>query len=370
PRPEPLVLASAAEVVDLTAGPGADATMHGGSAHAPSRVAEPGEVTVANVPVVAAPMAPTFIDDDLDAGDYYDPPRRRRWPIVLVTIVLASLLGIAAAWAVLEASAPRYEVPVLVGNTEAAARQAVDGYGWTIDRRTDRKDDSEPGTVLRTDPEAGDQLKKGDTLVIYVSLGNELAPVPGDLVDKTIEEATAALDAAGGFVPKVVPEFSEEKAKGIVLAVAPESSGDQAKGSEITLVVSEGPVPRTVPAGLTGKTYDEAAAALTAVQLVPVKVEDFSDTVEPGKVIGFRPGEGEEAARDSNVEVVISKGPDLVTVPSVRGGDLEDAVAALERAGLQAGDVFGPANGSPFDTDPPAGTEVKRGTTVDIYLRR
>jgi eukaryotic-like serine/threonine-protein kinase len=126
-----------------------------------------------------------------------------------------------------------------------------------------------------------------------------------------------------------------------------------------------------VPSGLTGKTYDEAAAALTAIQLVPVRVEDFSDDVEPGKVIGLRPGEGEKAPRDSNVEVVISKGPDLVVVPSVRGAtSLDAAVALLERAGLKAGDVFGPANGRPFDTDPAAGTKVKRGATVDIYLRR
>jgi serine/threonine-protein kinase len=278
---------------------------------------------------------------------------------------------VGAAWAVIEARAPRYEVPVLAGNTEDAARKAVDGFGWEIDRRTDRKDGSEPGKVLRTEPEAGEQLKKGDTLVMYVSLGNELAPVPTDLVDKTIEEATAALDAAGGFVPKVVDEHHEDKPKGIVLAIAPESSGDQPKGSEITLTVSNGPEPRTVPSGLAGKTYEEAAAALTAVKLVPVRVEDFSDTVEKGKVIGLRPGEGEKAPRDSNVEVVISKGPDLVAVPRVSGASsLDAAVALIEKAGLQAGDVFGPANGKPFDTDPKAGTQVKRGTTVDIYLRR
>ena len=34
------------------------------------------------------------------------------------------------------------------------------------------------------------------------------------------------------------------------------------------------------------------------------------------------------------------------------------------------GDAFGPANGEPFATDPEAGTQVRRGSTVDIYLRR
>ena len=372
PRPEPLALPNRSPMSEPSGDQRGDATMLGLSAHAPSRLAEPGEVTVADVPIVVAPG----LDADPDGhAEPYAPPwteghRRRRWPLVILSIVLAALLGVGAAWAVVEARTPTYEVPVLVGNTEEAARQAVDGYGWTIERRTDRRDGSEPGKVLRTEPKAGETLKKGDRLIIYVSLGNTLALVPADLVGQTIEAATASLQAAGGFVPKVTEVFDEAQPKGIVLAVAPESSGNQPKGSEISLTVSKGPEPRTVPRGLTGKTYDEAAAALTAEKLVPVKVEEFSDTVEPGKVIGLRPGEGTSAARDSKVEVVVSKGPDLVAVPSVKGTDLAGAVAALEAAGLQAGDVFGPANGKPFDTDPPAGTQVKRGSTVDIYMRR
>jgi serine/threonine-protein kinase len=372
PRPEPLALQRSAPVVDLTGGPGADATMHGASAHAPSRVAEPGELTVTDVPVAAS--SPELglgfpIDDDLTDPDT-GRRGRRRWPLVVATVLLASLLGIGAAWAVIEARTPRYEVPVLVGLTEDAARKAVDEYGWKIDRQTTRQDGSEAGKVLRTDPAKGEQLKKGDTLVLYVSLGNELAPVPGDLVGKTIEDATAALDAAGGFVPKPTEVFDEAQAAGIVLAVAPESSGDQPKGSEISLTVSKGPEPRTVPSGLAGKTYDEAAAALAKVQLGATKVEAFSDDVEPGKVIELRPGEGQPAARDSKVEVVVSKGPDLVVVPNVDGTDLDGAIAKLEAAGFVVGDVAGPARGRPYVTDPPAGTKAKRGSTVDIYLRR
>ena len=68
--------------------------------------------------------------------------------------------------------------------------------------------------------------------------------------------------------------------------------------------------------------------------------------------------------------MVVSKGPDLVVVPSVQGLSLDEAVQALEAAGLVVGDAFGPANGDPFLTDPSAGTEVRRGATVDIYLRR
>ncbi len=371
PRPAPLPLRRSTPVVDLSADAGLDATMLGSSAHAPSRLAEPGEVTVTRVPLVTSGTDPFDGRDELDVADVRaDEPRRRRWPVLLGVVVLAAVLGVGAAWALIEARTPSYEVPVLVGNTEEAAHRAVDGYGWKIERRTDRKDGSEPGKVLRTDPEAGEQLSKGDTLVLYISLGNTLAPVPGDLAGKTLEDAAAALEAAGGFVPKVTEVYDEEVAAGVVLAVAPESAGDQPKGSEILLTVSKGPQPRTVPSGLAGKSYEEAAAALTAERFVPVRVDEFSDTVEAGLVIELRPAEGDEAPRDSEVEVVVSKGPDLVAVPSVEGTDLDGAIAVLEAAGFQVGDVFGPARGRPFETDPPAGTKAKRGSTVDIYLRR
>ena len=66
----------------------------------------------------------------------------------------------------------------------------------------------------------------------------------------------------------------------------------------------------------------------------------------------------------------MSKGQDLVTVPDVsKYNTLEDAKAALEAAGLQLGSVSGHGT-RPSASDPPAGTQVKRGTSVDVFLRR
>ncbi|MFP5256453.1 MAG: protein kinase domain-containing protein [Acidimicrobiia bacterium] len=379
PRPEPLPLASTAPAVDQRAGD-RDPTMLGaGSALAPSRLAGEDDVThvdltstdhtaVDAAPVVAGPLRPPSVDDDL-VTDL--PRRRRRWPVALAVLLLAAVLGTAAAWAVVASRPPTYEVPRLVSLSEEAARRAVDPYGWEIERRTERRDGSEVGEVLRTEPAAGEALRKGETLVIWVSLGNELAAVPGDLVGKTLDEARAALDQAGGFVAVVAEEpHDEEVPAGRVMAVAPETSGEQPKGSEVLLTVSAGPAPRTVPDGLAGGSYEDAAKALEDVQLTPARVEEFSDDVEKGKVVGTRPPAGEQLPRGATVEVVVSKGPDVVKVPKVEGLTLDEAIARLEGAGLTVGDVSGPARGEPYVTDPPAGATVKRGTTVDIYLRR
>ena len=106
------------------------------------------------------------------------------------------------------------------------------------------------------------------------------------------------------------------------------------------------------------------------MQLKATKVEEFSDSVAPGVVIRLDPGQGAKAERDSTVKVIVSKGPELVKVPDVNGKTIDQAVAAIEAAGLTAGDVQGRAGGTPFATDPPAGQSVRKGTTVDIFVRR
>ena len=374
PRPEPLPLAGAGPIVDLTAGGvGPDPTILG-PAMGGSRLAEPGETAVVATlattvaATVAAPASapPDYLDDDL-VGERGRRPRR--WPWVLVATLFALVIGGGAAVAWSQMRTPVYDVPVLVGKTEAAARSAVAAYDFTIERRDTRQDGSTPGEVLDTAPEAGARLRQGGTLVLYVSLGNTPAPVPTDLVGKTLDEAKAALTLAGQFTPKVTEVESEDVDAGRVIALGDGVPTELPKGSPVPLTVSKGPRPRPVPTGLVGGTYDAAAAALEDVQLVPQKVTAFSDTVEEGKVIELRPGSG-TAPRDSTVEVVVSKGPELVKVPSVTGKSLDEASAALEAAGFVVGDAIGAAKGQPFETDPASGTMARRGTTVDIFLRK
>ena len=371
PRPAPLPLSTLDPMVDLTAeGVGADPTMLGTIPTVPPEPPDAADDTRADVPAIAAaPVAPpAYLDDSLNASPAERPARR--WPWAILVGLIAVLVGGGAAWGYVQWRIPTYQVPALVGMSEAAAIAEVEQYGFEIDIKDIREDGSTPGAVLRTDPIAGADLREGSTLVLYVSRGNTPAPVPKDLVGMTIEAATQRLDEAGGFKPTVTKVNDEAIKAGLVMAVGSDVPEELPKGSDVPLTVSDGPVPRTVPSGLAGGTYEQAAAAITAEQLVPKKVDQFSDTVAKGVVIELRPGEGEQAERDSTVEVAVSKGPDLVAVPSVDGRTLDQAIARIESAGLVVGDVSGPARGEPFTTNPEEGDMVKRGTTVDIYLRR
>jgi serine/threonine-protein kinase len=370
PRPEPLPLEAGIVVDPAADAPDPDATMLG-PALAGSRLVEPGETTVVDVDLPqAAPAAapPEWLDDELVVDTRDDRPSRR-WPWALLVALLAVLVGSGGAFAWSEISTPSHEIPNLRGETEAAARAAAEELGFDVRVEHSREDGTTPGTVLSTKPGAGESLEEGGTLTLVVSLGNTPAPVPTDLPGKTLEEATQILMDTGRFTPDVTEVESEEVPAGVVISLGEDVPAELPKGSAVPLVVSKGPKPRAIPAGLAGKTFDEAKAALEGVQLKAKKVDEFSDDVEKGRVIRTEPGEGQTAPRDSEVSVVVSKGPDVVEVPQVRGMSLKEAVAALEQAGLDVGDVFGPADGEPFLTNPEARTKVRRGTTVHIYLR-
>ena len=112
-------------------------------------------------------------------------------------------------------------------------------------------------------------------------------------------------------------------------------------GTSIVVVVSSGPAPRVVPE-LAAVPLADATSLVEAVDLViSVTVEEFSNDVPAGSVIAQDPVAGTELAPGTSVSVVVSKGPDLVAVPSLAGLGVQQATDALAAAGLVIGTVSG-----------------------------
>jgi serine/threonine-protein kinase len=134
------------------------------------------------------------------------------------------------------------------------------------------------------------------------------------------------------------------------------------------LVVSDGPAPVEVPNVTGAASFEEAAATLQEKRFVAVRREDYSDTIEAGKIIGTDPAAGVMAPRDSEVGVIVSLGLPLVQVPDLRNKTVEDASDALKAVGLVA-DVQNFSRGAAVRAqDPPGGTTVRRGTKVTLFL--
>jgi eukaryotic-like serine/threonine-protein kinase len=333
----------------------------------PETAAHPGRPGGQDEPRTAQAVAP---DQPLVAIPVREPssPRvRRGWrPQRLVPIVVLAVLLLAAgtaAFAVAAAAGPRARVPNLVGRSESAARDAARRAGVGVHVSTVRSDDP-AGTVVGQSPGPGTFLATHHSVTLRLSAGPPPVALPG-VVDKTEAEARAALEGAG-FVVTTEHRTDENVSAGQVVEQQP-PAGKAAAGSEIHLVISDGPKPVEVP-DVVGKTYDDAAKALTAKRFKVSRTDEYSDTVPAGVVIRHNPVPGTAAPRDSTVILVVSRGPDLVTVQDFRGDTVEDAVAALEADGLQV-DVVGYRPGRQVkEQDPEGGTKLHRNQTVTLYL--
>ena len=170
---------------------------------------------------------------------------------------------------------------------------------------------------------------------------------------------------AAGLQSRFTGTASEDVQVGRVVSWAP-SQGLQRQGTVVSVVLSTGPAPRLLP-DLTGASYTDAVARLQGLRLVPARQNAFSDSVAQGIVISTAPGAGSSVGRDSTVTVVVSAGPDMVTVPDLVGANAATATRSLEQSGLKVANIFGFPNGRVFFTSPSPGSRVRRGSSVNLY---
>ena len=168
--------------------------------------------------------------------------------------------------------------------------------------------------------------------------------------------------------------FDEEVPKGQAITSNPPTGTELSKGSEVTIIISKGPERYEVP-DLDGKTTAEATSALKAEHLVVgTTTEAYDDEVPKGEVISTTPTTGTELKRDATVSLVISKGPEPITVPSVTGKTADTATSTIEDAGLKvtkAEEAYSTSvpKGSVISQTPSTGTLLP-GETVTITLSK
>ena len=355
PRPEPLPLAgNSANLGDISV-IGRDRTQL-----PPNHVVPPAVAPTASAPPVTE-LPPLTLAD-------LPKRRRRRWLTVSLAILLAVALIVGGLLTYRAVRVISHDLPTLVGLTRDQAAAQVEANRWQLITKEDRRDGTVAGQVIEQDPPAGTSLAEEKPVTLTISLGNTLTDVPIDgLVGKPLAEATTILEQASLAVGPVLEQFDETVEKGVVISVDPNTPPQLPKNEAVGLVVSKGAEPRTIPAVAAGMTYDAAAQALAAMQLTAAKVELFNDTVPVGQVIAFDPAAGTQVERGANVNVQVSKGPNII--PDVSRLSVADAADALQKAGYVVAGVDGNPTRTVVGTNPPSGTPAKQGTGVTIITR-
>ncbi|MCK9871911.1 PASTA domain-containing protein [Nocardiopsis dassonvillei] len=135
---------------------------------------------------------------------------------------------------------PRHsEVPDVVGGTENEARETLRQAGFTgIEIVQEHSPDQPPGTVLSTEPAAGEEGDREEPVVLSVSEG-VIVPT---LVGMGQEEAATAL-AGLGLVVQVTEEHHDTAPVGEVSGQTPEPGTILPEEAAVSLTVSLGPEP-------------------------------------------------------------------------------------------------------------------------------
>ena len=152
---------------------------------------------------------------------------------------------------------------------------------------------------------------------------------------RTLADVQADLDALG-LQTQVEEEFSDDVDAGSVTRSNPDGGSSVHKRAEVQLYVSKGVDMKTVPE-VTGKSQDEAQRRLSEAGLTVGAVTDaYSEDVPQGQVISQSVAAGTSLAHDSAIDIVLSKGRQPLTVPTLSGLSASAAKSAIEDLGLVA----------------------------------
>lgn len=168
--------------------------------------------------------------------------------------------------------------------------------------------------------------------------------------------------------------FDEKVPEGDAITSNPPIGTQLSKGSDVTVVFSKGPERYEVP-DLDGRTTSQATADLKAKHLtIGTTSQAWDAEVPTGQVVSSSPAAGTSLKRDATVNLVISKGPEPVAVPSVTGKSAADATTAIEDADLEvteADEVYSTsvAKGAVVSQSPMSGTLLP-GETVTITVSK
>lgn len=263
-----------------------------------------------------------FDEEEDDEEEYEEEDSKMEKITTFLAVILAVLIGCAVIFLVgtkvgifdFGNSSEQVTMIGVEGKPEAEAKKALEDLGLKVEISYENSD-AAAGTVIRQDVKAGSAVSEGSR---------------------------------------------------VTLTVSGQASDTGASGNKDGI-----PVP-----DVKGTVEAEATATLKNSGFEVTKTQDFSDTVEAGKVISQNPAGGSSAASGTTITLVISQGPNTdnkILMPDILGLDVETGIAILAEKGLMVGEQKEMSD----ETTPEGkicyasytvGAPVEPGTAIDIGI--
>ena len=299
------------------------------------------------------------------------PRRRRRWPWILVAVVILGA-GFAAFAIATKLFVPNVTVPNLVGVSSVKAESTLSKEHLTAVFEPSVYSTTVPvNDVIVQQPRAGTVLKQGSTVRLVASRGLPSVTVP-TLQGFTCAQAQAALQTVHlkAICPPAAQQYSPTVPTGQTISYwygSVTNPKTVTYGATVNIVISKGPPP--VPVPQVSGTFAQAEATLVAAGFKVTEAKEFSEAIPVGSVTRTVPAAGTPIQKGTTVTVYVSLGPPLVTVPNLHGKTVAGATAKLQNVGLKVGAVYGPPGGTVFKESPGSGSSVKAGSAVNLYVQ-
>ena len=197
------------------------------------------------------------------------------------------------------------------------AQKAVDRLklDLTVFAFETKQSDQKDGTILEQDVKAGDTVKRGSQInVVIAGKGDntsEMVKIPS-VIGKTKSSAKSTLESAGFSVTFEYGDYNDS----VAAAQSPSAKKQAAKGSTVTVTLSPGQKPITVP-NVVGASQSHAESALAGAGLKYTYADSqYSDTVPAGSVIS-QTKSGETVA--AGTTITLSKGKQEISTNVSKG---------------------------------------------------
>ncbi len=265
-------------------------------------------------------------------------------------------------------SADVAEVPSVVNLDREAARQTLEDAGFRPQIEETFDDAAPEGLVISQSPAAGASLQRLEPVIVTVSRGPSLAPLP-NVVGLSADAARDDLDRRGFQVIEVAA-FNEDVPAGTVLGQEPLAGAVVDRRSVVVLQISRGV--EIVPAPLVvGRAEDDARRAIELVGLAVGETTYVEDDSAPnGVVVAQVPASGQGVPSGSEVQLTVVRIGEVV-VPPLVGLAIDAAERTLFDNGLLVGSIRliptpGAAGEIVVGQEPGPGAKVARGYGVRL----
>lgn len=309
------------------------------------------------------------------------PVQKNKKPVnigLIIGLVAALILGAVTSYFLF--FAPKIPVPYFVGSSKSdvaawVKQQGIEPSGIIFKEKYDF--DTDKDTILSQDIESGKKVGKDAKITFELSKGadpDEKIAVP-DLMNMSRTQIQEWANENKLSSVRFVTAYSDKVEEGYVIKTNKINEDQFKRSSSLEITISKGPQPAGVVKmeDFVNKYFAEAETWAKNNKIEVSKTEQYSETVEAGKIISQSVVKDKEIKQGDTVIFIISKGKAIV-MPDMGEWSQEDIMywCGSNGVGSKALDAFYnyEGEGECIEQYPESGTVLSSKDRVEYRLSR